>query len=136
MPTTEEWTKVHADLMEKLHLPCKLRFSTKVKVGLHQFEDDGTCHITVNLDADFKVPAHLLLHEAAHHRACEPYRDDIDEKDWCHYGWDGHCTHWAQVLCDMYQETGIALPQTTSFLEFAKLAGIIRKNFAVEGENA
>jgi hypothetical protein len=136
MPTIEEWTKVHADLTEKLCLPCKLKFSTDVRVGRHEFEDDGTCCITVNLDADFRVPAHLILHEGAHHRICEPYRGEFDVDQWCHIGGSGHCTHWAQVLCDMYKETGIALPQTTSFLEFAKLAGVIRKNYVREGDDA
>src|SRR5271169_1075499 len=124
MPTREEWTRVHADLMAQLRLPCTLEFSTEVKVGQHEFMDDGICILRVNPDADFRTPEHLILHEAAHHRICEPYRGDFEVEQWCHIGWSGHCEHWAQVLCDMYRETGIALPQTTSFIEFAKAAGI------------
>jgi hypothetical protein len=120
MPTRKEWEVVHADLMARLHLPCKLRFSTKVKIGQHEARDDGSCRITVNPEVDFRVPEHLILHEAAHHRAY-----DID-------AWHGHDELWANVLCDIYRETGVPLPQTTSFFAFAKAAGIERKNFAEE----
>ena len=137
MPTIKEWTVIHADLMQRLHLPCRLNFSTNVsRFASHSFDDYGTCTITINLEADFRVPHHLILHEAAHHRVCAPYvgSEDLEilESIWCHYGLDGHCEHWAQTLCDMYRETGIPLPQTTSFIEFAKAAGIVRKNFVKE----
>jgi hypothetical protein len=126
MPTKTEWIGVHADLMAKMGLPCRLRFSL-IGIGRHGIEDDGSCWIAINPDADFRVPAHLILHEAAHHRC-------ICYKEWeCG---DPHCEHWARVLCDMYRETGVALPQVTSFFEFAKAAGIVRKNFAMEGGDA
>jgi hypothetical protein len=137
MPSKEEWIRVHADLMEKLKLPCVLRFSSSVSIASHSIEayandpdDFGRileCRITINTDVDFRRPEHLILHEAAHHRST------------CYAEWecgDQHCEHWAQTLCDMYKETGVALPQTTSFFEFAKAAGIIRKNFATEGDDA
>jgi hypothetical protein len=134
MLTREEWTKVHADLMAKLRLPCRLRFITnetkhgRTIVGQHEWEDVGeyggtdirVCYMNINPDMDWRVPEHLILHEAAHHRA-----DLFDE-------WHGHNEHWAKILCDMYEESGVALPQTTSFIEFAKLAGIVRKNFVRE----
>jgi len=142
MPTREEWTKVHADLMEKLRLPCKLEFSTDVKVGQHEFMDgdddvclgSGDCVIRVNPEVDFREPAHLILHEGAHHKVCAPHRDAFNVEHWCHVGGGGHCKHWAKVLCDMYRETGTSLPQTTSFIEFAKAAGIVRQNFVREGD--
>ena len=126
MPTREEWTKVYTELATKLNLPCKLVFSTEVKVGSHGWEDEGDCHITINPEADFRVPEHLILHENEHHRA--------DIKTYLDIGFWGHSEHWAKILCDMYAETGIALPQTTSFIEFAKAAGIERKNFAREDD--
>jgi hypothetical protein len=144
MPTREEWIQVHEDLMMKLHLPCKLRFSTKIKIGCHTEEDwdiEGgahvvECYIEVNPNVDFRVPAHLILHEAAHHRVIAPFfdTDHVPGSDLCHAGtlYSGHCEHWAQALCDMYRETGTALPQTTGFPEFAKLAGIVRKSYGVE----
>ena|ERR1700676_3320373 len=129
MPTKQEWIRIHADLMEKLGLPCELRLSSSgVKIGCHFFENDRkNCCIKINPKADFRVPEHLILHEAAHHRSL------------CYVDWDcgdQHCEHWAKTLLDMYKETGTPLPQTTGFFEFAKIARIIRKNFATEGENA
>ena len=120
MPTREEWKVVHADLMAKLHLPCELRFNRNVKIGQHTSEDDGTCHIDINPDVDFRVPEHLILHEGAHHRA-----NEFDE-------YHGHDELWAGILCKMYREAEVPLPQTTSFFAFAKAAGIERKNFAEE----
>jgi hypothetical protein len=139
MPTKEEWIKVHADLMEKLRLPCKLRFSTHVNIGQHEFviatgwHKIDICRIKINPEVNFQVPAHLILHEAAHHRelCCG----------------DFHCEHWAQTLRDMYWETRTPLPQTTGFKEFAKVAGIVfrhkviddtadLKKFVGEGDNA
>lgn len=119
MPTREEWEKVHADLMARLRLPCTLRFTTKIRIGQHIREDSyefwgsqRRCYIDVNLEADFHVPAHLILHEGAHHRA--------DASDDYH----GHDMMWAHTLLAMYEETGIALPQSTAFESFAKVAGI------------
>jgi hypothetical protein len=120
MPTKEEWEVVYADLMAKLHLPCELRFSSKVRIGQHIHEDDGTCHIDINPDVDFRCPEHLILHEGAHHRA---YDEDV---------WHGHDELWAGILVAMYREAGVPLPQTTSFFAFAKAAGIERKNFVNE----
>lgn len=121
MPTKEEWSRVHAELTAKLNLPCELRFNPDVKIGRHSVEDDGTCRIEINPEVDFRVPEHLILHEGAHHRAHE-----FDE-------YHGHDEMWAAILCKMYREAGIALPQTTSFFAFAKAAGIERKNFVKEG---
>jgi hypothetical protein len=137
MPSKEEWIKIHAELMAKLGLPCKLEFSSEPKVGSHSFEDDHTCVLRVNLAADFRVPEHLILHEAAHHRVCEnlvfvDLNDAEYEQHYCHLYSGEHCDHWAKVLCDMYEETGTPLPSTTSFCSFAKLAGITRKNFEQE----
>jgi len=146
MPSEEVWKHIHSDLMVALRLPCKLRFSTKVKVGQHSFYDNGSCWITVNPEANFRVPEHLLLHEAAHHRAKKECDADFDanffrgegivsgvmEDRMCCYGPSGHCEHWAKILCDMYAETGTQLPQTTSFAEFAKIAGIECKSFVAE----
>jgi hypothetical protein len=138
MPTIKEWTELHADLMQRLHLPCELNFSTDVKVAQHRFDDDDTCVITINPEVDFKVPVHLILHEAAHHRAyVRAFRHLTDNTfvDLCCSGWTGgHCEHWAKILIGMYAEMGIALPYSTSFIAFAKLAGIVRKNYAREGQ--
>jgi len=151
MPTIGDWKRVHADLMEKLRLPCKLRFSSETKViGRHILEDGGkldgvrivNCCIEVNPEADFRVPEHLILHEAAHHRNMAAINDDDFDvcdgpgKRGCCFAPNGHCKHWAKALCDMYQETGTPLPQTTSFVEFANMAGIARKNFTREGDPA
>jgi hypothetical protein len=57
------------------------------------------------------------LHEAAHHRA-----DLYDE-------WHGHGERWAKILLDMYEEAGVALPYSTGFEEFARIAGIVHKTF-------
>ncbi len=139
MPTIKEWTEIHADLMQRLHLPCRLNFSREIAVAQHSFDDDDGCHITINPKVDFRVPEHLILHEAAHHRVCAIYANgdaEIEENVLCHYGWGtGHCEHWSRALCDIYHETKISLPQITSFTEFAKAAGIVHKNYAMEGEN-
>ena len=137
MPSEEVWKHIHNDLMVTLRLPCKLRFSTKVKVGQHEFDDDGSCWITVNPEADFRAPEHLILHEAAHHEAAKNLPTDDDDgfmDSVCCMGPFGHCQHWAKILCNMYDKTGTPLPQTTSFSEFAVAAGITRKNFSTEGE--
>ena len=137
MPTTKEWENSYSDLMATLRLPCKLRFSSNVKIGAHEFEDDGSCWITVNPEVDFRVPEHLILHEAAHHTAAKNLLTHDDDDDGfidlrCCMGPFGHCQHWAKVLCGMYAETETQLPQTTSFTEFASAAGIERKNFVPE----
>ena len=36
----EEWQRIHADIMGKLDLPCKLEWSRRTKVGAHVFRDD------------------------------------------------------------------------------------------------
>jgi len=130
MPTREEWRRVHADLMAKLRLPCKLRFATRVKVGQHIWHDldDGnfdphkSCSIDINPEVDFYVPAHLILHEGAHHRA------DLNDE------YHGHDEMWAGILCRMYEETGIALPYSTGFEAFALTAGIKHKVFDEVGK--
>lgn len=116
MPDKEVWIARYANLMNKLSLPCELRFTTDVRVGRHVQEDDGACHIDVNLSADFHVPEHLLLHEGAHHRAAQ-----IDE-------YHGHDEFWARILLKMYEEAGIDLPETTGFFTFATVAGIKHRN--------
>lgn len=128
MPTYDEWKRVFTDLKAKLNLPCRLRMKEDVKIGRHLVQDwdldDGTeahvCYIDINPDVDFRVPEHLILHEAAHCRA-----NAFDE-------YHGHDEMWAEILLRMYREADIALPQTTSFLAFAKVAGIERKNFVRE----
>jgi len=142
MPSEEEWIRVHAELMRKLHMPCKLRFiPNEVKLhegkktqvlGQHVWEDVGIygdtdiriCHINVNPDVDWRMPEHLLLHEAAHHEA-----DLFDQ-------WHGHNEHWAKILMGMYEITGVALPESTRFDTFAKLAGIVRREFKSDTEKA
>jgi hypothetical protein len=130
----ERWTRIHADLMDKLGLPCRLEFVTgKVKygrevLGQHVWTPVGdygdtsirTCHININPEVNWRVPEHLILHEAAHHRA-----DLYDE-------WHGHSEHWAKILFNMYEETGVVLPQSTAFVEFAKIAGIEHRIFKPE----
>lgn len=122
MPTKEEWIRVHGELAERLRLPCRLRFSTDVKIGQHRTEEDGSCRITVNPEVDFRVPEHLILHEGAHCRA--------NAEDQYH----GHDELWAGVLVKMYEEAGVALPATTGFFAFAEAAGIKHKNFDGKGE--
>lgn len=130
MPTRAEWKKAHADLMAKLQLPCKLRFYSGLKrgrqvLGQHVWQDMGNysgtsirvCHINIDPDVEWKVPEHLLLHEAAHHEA-----DLFDE-------WHGHNEHWARILHGMYERAGVALPFSTGFEEFARIAGIEHKVF-------
>lgn len=117
MPNKETWIRVHADLMTKLHLPCELRLTRDVKIGQHIVEDDGTCHIDINPDVDFRGPEHLILHEGAHCRS----NADPDGL------WHGHDEHWAKILCQMYREAGVTLPETTGFQAFAEAAGIIHR---------
>jgi hypothetical protein len=129
MPTTrEEWKQVHAELMAKLKLPCKLKFSYSHPVGGHVHAPlpwrMRNCYIEINPNADFRVPAHLILHEAAHHRHHAGFLGSCSCRNW----W--HCEHWAQELCRVYEETGIALPRTTGFAEFAKAVGIVHKVFS------
>jgi hypothetical protein len=142
MPTKEEWIRVHADLMARLKLPCKLRFTGETPCGMHDWEDDlSECWIGVNPRADFRVPEHLIIHEAAHHRVLAPFmagrfsryeaQDAVINSGKCAHSWGkGHCMHWAWTLRDMYTETGIALPRTTGFEEFARAAGIVLRKFS------
>jgi hypothetical protein len=122
MPSKEIWKQTHSRLMQKLDLPCGLKFSSKrTRIGSHTFGGEG-CFITVNLEEDFKMPEHLILHEAAHHRHREFERGSPCRcPDW------GHCKCWARVLVGMYRETGTPLPQGTQFMEFAKAAGITHR---------
>jgi hypothetical protein len=136
MITEEEWIRVHSALMAKLGLPCQLRFITStVKygrkvLGQHVWEPVGEyggtgiriCHINIDPNVDWHTPEHLLLHEAAHHRA-----DLYDE-------WHGHNEHWAKILHSMYEETGVALPHSTGFEEFAQIAGIVHKVFKADSK--
>lgn len=143
MPTREEWQRVFDDLMAKLRLPCKLRFISNEKyihpdlshrrvLGQHDWEDMGdyggtnirVCHINIDPDVDWRVPEHLILHEAAHHEA-----DLFDE-------YHGHGEHWAKILIGLYEATGTALPESTRFDAFAKLAGIVRRDFVSATEKA
>jgi hypothetical protein len=116
VPSKQEWIKIHAALTAKLRVPCRLKFSHDHRVGFHRWDFVG-CSIHVNPDADFRVPEHLILHEAAHHRA-----GDLHDSY-------SHDAAWARVLLGMYRETGIALPHTTGFEEFARAAGIVCKVF-------
>lgn len=139
MPTRDEWRKVHADMMAKLGLPCQLRFNDVCGIGRHDWDDTlKECFITVNpTKADFRVPEHLILHEAAHHRATEPYvyaerfgMETPDIKPCGELGGHcGHCEHWADILCGIYREVGVALPYSTGFEAFAEAAGIKYKLF-------
>jgi hypothetical protein len=145
MPTLAHWTMVHTDLMAKLRLPCRLKFSTDVKIGQHEFDDDG-CWVTINPEVDFEVPEHLILHEAAHHRIVAPYHAMFEALDnvadvanmkfsCCNEPFTDrhHCEHWAKELVKMYRETGIALPYSTGFEQFAHVAGIKFKLFEQHG---
>lgn len=128
--------------MAKLKLPCKLRFTDETPCGMHVWEDDlSECYIAVNLQANFRVPEHLIIHEGAHHRVLAPIMagrfsiyeatDAVINSGQCAHSWrKAHCMHWALTLRDMYKETGIALPHTTGFQEFAIAAGIILKKFS------
>jgi hypothetical protein len=145
MPTEQEWKKAHADLMAKLNLPCKLKLSSWTKVGMHNWDDNyRECYITINPKADFRVPGHLIMHEAAHHRVMSPIMEKYPSFELfetarnieCSHMWSkGHCEHWAQELCKIYGEIGIALPHTTGFAEFAKAAGIIHKVFSKDEDH-
>jgi hypothetical protein len=129
MPTEVEWRKIHADLMAKLKLPCQLEFSTQIRVGGHGWEDTDAdfpsekipCCITINPNADFRVPEHLIMHEAAHHRMSliDPYHS--------------HDKRWAKILVRMYKEAGVPLPQSTMFEEFARVAKIELKKWNGNG---
>lgn len=156
MHTKQEWAEIYDELQGKLHVPCVLKFSTKVKIGRHQFNDDGTCSITINPEIDFRRPEHLILHEMAHHRNTAPYAErmqqvqrvleaidnvaDIDSlmdtKFSCCTGFWGHCEHWATMLVEMYKEAGVILPLSTRFEKFAEVAGIICKAFEEEKEQS
>ena len=128
MPTKEEWKRVHAELMAKLHLPCKLVFSTGVRIGQHSFECwPDNCRMTINPEVEFLVPEHLILHEAAHHRAAP-----MENAHCCSYC-DAHCEHWAHVLLNMYREIDFPLPHSTGFEKFAEAAGIKFKIFEQHG---
>jgi hypothetical protein len=124
---TKVWKQVHRDIIGRLGLPCKLRCSNKHRVGGHDFNDDDAskCYISVNPTVAFRQPAHLILHEAAHHivlAAGSRYCGRNNEFDvGC---WFGHCEHWAKVLLKLYRKLGIPLPLGTQFETFAKIAGI------------
>lgn len=124
MPSEEVWRAVHADLTHKIGCSCKLEFSTKVSIGRHKWHGDGTCSIIVNPTVDFKVPAHLILHEAAHH-----VHNAYERMTPCRcFEW-GHCGCWAIILCDLYRQTGTPLPEGTQFEKFAQMAGILHRSF-------
>jgi hypothetical protein len=139
MLTIPEWTEVYNRYKMQLGLPCVLLFDTSVKTAVHRADDEGTCTVTINPDVDFKRPEHLILHEFAHHRTLAPVLfwywsvDGVPDDRLCCLGWTGgHCKHWAQDLCDIYRETGTALPYSTMFEEFATAAGIKQKLFDPE----
>jgi hypothetical protein len=133
-----EWVRIHAEIMGKLDLPCDFEFSTDHRVGAHVFyewQHSRTCAIRVNPDGNFRVPVHLILHEAAHHRntiKCEEqdYKEQDHnlskiERECCLGGWSiGHCPHWAAELVECYRICNIELPESTQFHEFAKAAHI------------
>jgi len=117
MPTETQWHEVFNDLKMKLNLPCRLWLAHQycgipVKIGMHTVDADGSCLIIVNPEIDFKGPQHLILHEGAHCRCM-----DFD-------AWHGHDERWAEVLCQMYREAKVALPESTGFEAFAIAAGI------------
>lgn len=116
MLSKEHWVEVHADLMKRLNLPCGLAFSDRGK-GRHK-RKDGCCVIEVNPEIDWHRPEHLILHEAAHHRHAE-----TECICW------GHCENWARTLYGMYINLGISLPEGTQFESFAKVAGIIHREY-------
>src|SRR5271154_1382321 len=138
MTSKEEWQRVFDDLMAKLHMPCKLQFISNEKclfrriLGQHVWQDMGdygdtnirVCHISIDPDIDWRMPEHLILHEAAHHEA-----DLFDE-------YHGHNERWAKILMGMYEATGVALPESTRFDTFAELAGIAHKEFQSGTEKA
>jgi hypothetical protein len=148
--TEQEWRDVYNRYKKQLGLPCILMFGTHVSTAQHKALDwgDGSCIITINPDVDFKRPEHLILHEFAHHRTITPmlkkfdfeflrHSHEVEESafdgNYCCLGWTGgHCAHWAKNLCDMYRETGTALPYATMFDEFALAAGIKCKRFEPE----
>ena len=98
-------------------------------MGGHDFKDDGRCYITVNPTVAFRQPAHLILHEAAHHIRIQ--KDDM----MCCMGGQ-HCKHWAKTLFGMYKKLNVPLPFGTQFETFAEIAGIPLCTFigAVRGD--
>jgi hypothetical protein len=83
----------------------------------------------VNPTVAFKVPEHLILHEAAHHIIISGEYCQCGEKFavviGSHvFGDIHHCEHWAKTLLDIYRKTGTPLPFGTQFELFAKVAGI------------
>lgn len=123
MPSKEQWIELHADLMRRLSLPCKLEFTDKGK-GRHKHRDGG-CVIEVNPEVNWQRPEHLILHEAAHHRHGET-------ECVCF----GHCIGWAQTLVGMYIDTGLDLPEGTQFAMFAEVAGILHREYKEPEVNA
>lgn len=127
MYSKEQWLDLHEDLMKRLGLPCELRFSKRGR-GRHKVQGKK-CFIEVNSDVDWQRPEHLILHEAAHHihyeRDCScstaPFLTMQDLS--------GHCEHWARVLTGVYVKTGYALPEGTQFENFAKVAGILHREY-------
>ena len=117
---TKVWKEVHSRLLRQLKLPCKLVYSNEFRVGGHIFTDQR-CSIVVNPKVPFKVPEHLILHEAAHHMVIAEERcrctDDLPFTG-------HHCEHWAKTLLDIYGKTGTSLPHGTQFEMFAKIAGL------------
>jgi hypothetical protein len=119
------WKQVHRDIVDRLGLPCKLRFTKKHRVGGHEF-DDG-CSIHVNPTVAFHTPAHLILHEVAHHILIKEKENDKESVGYYFGGccMDGmHCPHWAETLFGLYRKLSIPLPLETQFPNFAKIAGI------------
>ena len=110
------WHQKTKELLGMLNLPCKLRYSEEFKVGGHKFTTKG-CQFVVNPTVDFKVPEHLILHEAAHHIIIVGGHFDC---------YSSHCVHWAEVLLGLYKSTGTELPYGTQFETFARVAGIHR----------
>jgi hypothetical protein len=136
---TGVWKRVHRGIMDRLGLPCKLRFSKKHRVGAHAFKDNGGCCITVNPTVAFRNPAHLILHEAAHHALIQ--RNESRSPAFglvfsgCCLG-GSHCKHWAKILFGMYKKLNIPLPFGTQFETFAEIASIRLCSFegAVRGD--
>jgi len=136
----EEWHRIHAEIMDKLDLSCKLEWSSHTKVGAHVFRDESspcTCAIKVNPEGNFFAPQHLIMHEAAHHRnIINKFGVELNfdlspiEQQCCLGGWSsGHCPHWAAELVECYRICDMELPRSTQFHEFAKAAHIEWKPF-------
>jgi hypothetical protein len=109
--------QLHADIMQKLGLSCRLVFDDRFKIGGHAFDDELGCVMHVNPAVEFQRPEHLILHEAAHHLTDS-----------------GHSVEWAETLCGIYRKTGYALPYSTGFENFAIAAGIKHKIFEQAGK--